>query len=199
MFNKWITMASFTVNGVTRQTPEYSQWNSMRQRCGKEVAWKYPSYEGCQYDPLWNSYDEYYWWAQKQIGFGEFDENGKRFCLDKDYLHGKLYSPDTCVFIPACLNTFLLSSEASRGQYPVGVYFHKDSKKFVAKISCAGLNKGVARKTIGYFKTVEGAVEAYWDAKSELAKEHAAVWGGKIDQRVIDILMNFSAHKRPAN
>lgn len=191
MFNKWKTMASYTVNGVTRQTEEYSQWNSMRQRCMQRIQEIYPTYLGCEFDPLWESYDEYYWWAMTQIGFNARDERGRRFNLDKDYLDGKLYSPDTCVFIPHTLNIFLISSQASRGEHPRGVYFHKESGKFVAKVSCAGLGKTVQRKTLGYFKTPELAHEVYVNAKVDLAKEHADVWRGKVDPRVIEVLENF--------
>ena len=46
------------------------------------------------------------------------DYDGKH--LDKDLLvcNNKVYSPETCVFVPREINQFLTKSNNSRGKYP---------------------------------------------------------------------------------
>ena len=70
------------------------------------------------------TYEYYYDWSHKQIGFGnEGDENP--FHLDKDLLSkgNKVYSESTCVFIPKDINLLLTKSTASRGEHLIGVHW----------------------------------------------------------------------------
>ena len=90
--------------------------------------------------------------------------------LDKDLLvpGNKVYSPETCVFVSANLNKLLNNNPAKRGEYPMGVRFHKHKNKFEASFGKFG-----KFKHIGYFKTPEEAHEAYKKERSKYILEIA--------------------------
>ena len=56
------------VNGVI--TKEYALWQSMMQRCYSDTYKKeYPTYEDCKCSENFKSYEYFYEWCHKQIGF----------------------------------------------------------------------------------------------------------------------------------
>ena len=176
-----------TVNGVL--TKEYVLWNSMLQRCYSDAyRKKRPTYEGCEVSNKFKSYEYFYEWCNEQIGFGD-DGNGNPFHLDKDLLvkGNKVYSEDTCVFIPSEINSLLVKSAASRGEHLIGVYWNKRNKAFVAKVCKSKGN----RDYLGLFNTETEAFNAYKTAKESFVKEQAEKWKGKIDVRAYEALMSY--------
>ena len=177
-----------TINGV--QTKEYELWKGMLQRCYSDaLKKKYPTYEGCEVSDKFKSYEYFYEWCNKQIGFSN-DGDGNPFQLDKDLLikGNKIYSESTCVFIPAEINLLLIKRTASRGEHLIGVYWDKANKAFIARVA---KNKG-KREHLGYFKTEIEAFSAYKKAKESFVKEQANNWKGKIDERAYNALMNYT-------
>ncbi len=124
-----------TINGVL--TKEYTLWCSMLKRCYSDGFKKQrPTYEGCEVSSKFKSYEYFYEWCHKQIGFGV-----DGFEIDKDLLvkGNKVYSEKTCIFLPREINQLLVKCTASRGKYLIGVCWSKKSKAFVAMVS---KNKG---------------------------------------------------------
>ena len=177
-----------TINGVL--TKEYTLWCHMLRRCYSDgFKTKQPTYEGCEVSDNFKSFEYFYEWCQKQIGFNN-DGNGNPFHLDKDLLTqgNKVYSEDSCIFIANEINLLLVKREASRGEHLIGVYWHKKGKAFKAQIS---KNKG-KREYLGCFKTETEAFNAHKVAKEAYAKEQAEKWKGKIDDRAYEALMNYT-------
>ena len=175
------------VNG--RNTKEYALWQSMLQRCYSDTYQKkYPTYKGCKCSENFKSYEYFYEWCNKQIGFGN-DGNGNPFQLDKDLLTkgNKVYSEDSCVFIPSEINSLLIKCTASRGEHLIGVSWHKRDKAFVAQV---GKSK-VCSEWIGSFNTEIEAFNAYKQAKESFVKEQAEKWKSQIDERAYNALMNY--------
>ena len=172
------------VNGV--KTKEYKLWHSMLVRCYSDtIKKKHPTYEGCEVSDNFKSYEYFYEWCHSQIGFGNKDWH-----LDKDLLvkGNKIYSEDSCVFIPQEVNTLLTKRTNSRGEYSIGVSWSKTSKAFVATVA---KNKGKT-EWLGYFNTEIEAFNAYKQAKESFIKEQAEKWKGKIDNRAYNALMNYT-------
>ena len=168
---------------------EYILWSGMLCRCYDE---KYsnnkPTYKGCTTSDMFRNYSFFYEWCDSQIGFSKVDESGKSFQLDKDILvkGNKLYSEDTCCFVPQEVNLLLATSKLKRGEYPLGVSYHKRVKKYSSTV-----RKGGGNKHLGYFLSPEEAFLAYKAAKEDYIKEVANKWKDQIDPRVYEALMKW--------
>ena len=184
------TKYSITISGV--KTREYNLWQSVLRRCYSDNFKKQrPTYEGCEVSNNFKSYEYFYEWCNEQIGFGN-DGDGNPFHLDKDLLikGNKVYSEDSCVFIPAEINSLLVKSTSLRGECLIGVCWSNTSKSFIAQVS-----KGKGRSEhLGFFKTELEAFKAYKQAKEVFVKEQANRWNGKIDIRAYNALMNYEVN-----
>ena len=172
-----------TINGV--QTKEYKLWCCMLVRCySNTYKKKQPTYEGCEVSDKFKSYEYFYEWCNKQIGF---DNEGWQ--LDKDLLTkgNKVYNENVCVFLPQEINSLLTKSTASRGKHLIGVCWYKKDKAFVARVN---KNKG-GSEYLGSFKTELEAFNAYKTAKESFVKEQANKWKSQIDDRAYEALMNY--------
>ena len=175
-----------TINSIL--TKEYTLWCSMLKRCYSNAYKKrQPTYEGCEVSNNFKSYEYFYEWCNKQVGF-----NNKDWQLDKDLLTkgNKVYSENTCIFIPAEINLLLVKREALRGTHPIGVRWHKRDKAFVAKVN---KNKG-KQEFLGYFNTELEAFNAYKVAIEAFVKEQAEKWKSQIDERAYEALMNHEVN-----
>ena len=88
----------------------YETWKSMLKRCySKKYLEINPSYIGTSVCSEWLSATQFRKWMEKQ----EWHDK----CLDKDIIvpRSKLYSPDTCAFVLATTNSFVIARDASRG------------------------------------------------------------------------------------
>ena len=171
------------VNG--RNTKEYDLWHSMLQRCYSDKSKKKrPTYEGCEVSNKFKSYEYFYEWCHSQIGFGV-----EGWHLDKDLLvkGNKVYSEDSCVFLPSEINMVLVKHTPSRGKHPIGVSWYSKSKTFIAQVN---KNKGKP-ENLGYFNTEIEAFNAYKQAKESFIKEQAEKWKGQIDERAYEALMKY--------
>lgn len=142
----------------------YRIWANMLKRCYYESYHnKKPTYESCTTCEDWKTLSKFSLWVETQ------DWKGKD--LDKDLLvpGNKQYSPEFCCFIDKRINSFITDRVNSRGNYPLGVSFHKASGKFVAQI-----HTGVGyQKHLGLFESPEYAHQAWLNTKLELAVELA--------------------------
>ena len=165
-----------------KNTKEYALWHSMLKRCySKPYLEKQPTYMGCSVSDNFKYYHLFHAWCQTQIGFGK-----DGYQLDKDLLikGNKLYSEDTCVFIPSVLNLLLTKAAAGRGLLPIGV--SKNGKGFRAM--CAIYGKA---KSLGTFDTPELAFEVYKNFKEGHIKEQAELYKDSIDPRAYKALLNY--------
>ncbi len=173
-----------TINGVL--TKEYTLWCNMLVRCYSDSSKKRrPTYEGCEVSENFKSYEYFYEWCHKQIGFSNQDWH-----LDKDLLvkGNKVYSETTCVFLSNEINSLLTKRESMRGEYLIGICWSNTNKAFKAQIS---KNKG-GRECLGYFNTELEAFDAYKEAKESFVKEQANKWKSQIDIRAYNALMNYT-------
>ena len=169
-----------TLNG--KITKEYTLWHDMLKRCySKPYLEDRPTYIGCSVSDNFKYYHLFHVWCQTQIGF-----NNTGYQLDKDLLikGNKLYSEDTCVFIPKELNALLIKTAACRGLLPIGV--NKQGSKFLARCNLVG-----KRIYLGVFDTPELAFQAYKTFKEAHIKEQAELYKDSIEPRAYQALLNY--------
>jgi hypothetical protein len=86
-----------------KYTLAFTTWSSMINRCYNEkFHQKQHSYEDCIVCEEWKNFQNYAKWFEKNY----YEIDGYRIHLDKDILvkGNKVYSPETCVFVPKKIN-----------------------------------------------------------------------------------------------
>lgn len=139
----------------------YNTWYHMMDRCyNPNLHKKRRTYKEATVCEEWFSFQNFSKW---------FDDNHIEKChLDKDILikGNKIYSPETCCFVPPEINTLFTKANHFRGELPIGV--GKSKKRFRAIIH--KLDNPI---WLGQFKTKEEAFNAYKIAKENYIKEIA--------------------------
>ena len=163
---------------------EYQLWYDMMRRCyGKNRESWCPTYLGCEVSENFKSFKYFKEWCNKQKGFGN-----KGWQLDKDMLGtgGKLYSEDTCVFVPRVINLSLLLNKGIRGATPIGVHYLTKANKYQVNISRYG-----KVQHLGRFDSEHQAFAAYQQGKEEYTKELAERYKEDLDTRVYTFLQDY--------
>jgi hypothetical protein len=170
-----------------KHTNEYACWHSMLQRCyDPKYQAKYPTYIGCTVYDEWLYFQNFAEWYNEN--YYEIPLLGKSQ-IDKDILvkGNKIYSPDTCVFVPGRVNSLFIKCDAARGEFPIGVYYAKRAKKFHARIRYGdGKNHH-----LGYFTSVEEAFEVYKVAKEKYIKEVAETYRAFLPKVLYDVMLEY--------
>lgn len=170
----------------------YTLWNSLLTRAYSE---KYhsvqPTYKDVSVCEEWLNFQNFAKWCYSKPFFDMKDEKGKVYQLDKDILirGNKTYSPNTCCFIPSCINSLFTKGNAVRGKLPIGVYQLKGSKTFRVMLS-----ESSNKKYLGTFDTPEKAFAVYKDTKERHIKEVAEKWKGVIDEKVYNKLIEYKVN-----
>ncbi len=159
------------VNGkakIVYECPIFVTWKDMMKRCYSEsYQKKSPTYKGCSVCPEWLSFMAFHSWAKDKIGV---DLDGKKLQLDKDIVKegNKLYSPETCNFVPTKVNNFLLSGGRNPLGLPRGVVWCKPRETY--QVFCKDpLNR--FSKFIGDVDGIESGVELYIKTKRKYLQD----------------------------
>ena len=163
---------------------EYIIWNGMITRCYNEnLRFKHESYKDCHVSEEWRYLSNFKDWCNNQKGFYQ-----DGWHLDKDILvkGNKVYSPETCCFVPPELNCALAGNKSVRGALPQGVTYNSTKTRYRTSIKRS--NKW---ESLGTYDTPEEAFYAYKPVKEAHIKSLAEKWKGKIDSRVYEALMNW--------
>ncbi len=162
----------------------YKVWQMMLHRCYDEkVQEKLPTYQGCSVAEEWHNFQNFAEW---------FDKNYlEDWELDKDLLikGNKVYSAQTCCFIPHEINILLSNNKANRGKLPVGVIWHKKKGKFVAQCTTKGKDGRKRNKWLYQGDCMFEGFKQYKKFKESLFKEAATKYDGKITEEAYNALM----------
>ena len=162
---------------------EYIHWTSMLNRCYTEDYKKrFPTYVGCSVDRQWHNYQEFAEWCNWQVGFKD------GYVLDKDILvkGNKVYSPETCVLVPAELNSLVVTQVKPGKDVPAGISFQNGCQKYIVSCAIDGKNKNLGR-----YKCPEEAFAVYKEFKENLIRERAEKYKDKMDIRAYHALTNY--------
>lgn len=109
------------LNGIKNKI--YKCWNHIFERCYNPYKLnKQPTYIDCYIDEEWHCFQNFAKWYEENY----YECNGEVMQLDKDILvkGNKIYSPETCIFVPERINKLFTKRQNHRGNYPIGVKEH---------------------------------------------------------------------------
>lgn len=157
----------------------FIHWYNFLKRCyDPKEHLRRGSYIGCSSCEEWKRFSNFKEWYDKHYVEGWY--------LDKDILvkGNKVYSPETCCFVPNEVNLLVVNAKRARGKYPIGVC--KKGRRYASSVC-----RGKESRHLGYFDTPEEAFYAYKDAKEAYIKEVADKWKDQLEPRVYEAMYNY--------
>ena len=161
-------------NGKT--TDEYIIWHGMLKRCyDPKLHKKESTYKGCTVEEYLLNFQHMGEWINRNY----YEIPGEKMCLDKDILckGNKIYSRETCVFVPQRINLLFTKRDNDRGNSPIGTT-PNSSGNYVAQC-CDGNGKKIP---LGTYSTKEEAFQVYKQYKEKVIKETIDSYKGKIPE-----------------
>ena len=137
----------------------FSLWRSVLERtCCLSFKERRPTYKNTSVCEEWLNFQNFAKWCYGQKLLNAKDDKGSYYQLDKDLIlkGNKVYSPETCCFVPPALNNLIRSKSTSARGYPIGVSPHRKTGRFVVKVVLFDKNKH-----LGLFDTAEDAFQVY--------------------------------------
>lgn len=168
---------------VDCKSESYLKWHDMLCRCyNAKFHLRQPQYMGCTVCEEWLNYSNFkVWYDKNKIRGMELD-------LDKDILFkgNKVYSPETCCFVPHTINTLFINGKKNRGDLPLGVHFDKSKGKYRAEMSFMG-----EQIKLGTFDTAEAAFARYKEYKEDFIQDLAVQYRDEIPDKVYEAMMGW--------
>jgi hypothetical protein len=160
----------------------YRLWHGMIRRCYDNKYKNHKtSYYDCSVCEEWKHFSNFNKWFDKHKA--EYKEG---YQLDKDILikGNKVYSPETCCFVPNEINSLI--KRYPQKDTPTGIT--KSNDKYMARVS--KYHKSVF---LGSFDTIEEAFKVYKNERELYIREIAQKYfnDGKIARNVYEALMNY--------
>ena len=121
----------FQISIKRRVVWQYEVWHGiLRRSCCAKKKQQCQTYKDVTVCDEWLSFASFLGWCNKEVAYRGKPEG---MSLDKDILFNgnKIYSPDTCSFVPQIINTVVISGDS-------GFTLHKPSGKYTANYRCNG-------------------------------------------------------------
>ena len=146
-------------------TDEYNIYHDMLKRCYyPKYQERYPTYKGCKVEDYLLNFQHMGEWIDKNY----YEIPGEKMCLDKDILckGNKMYSRDTCIFVPNRINVLFTKRDNARGKNPIGM------TELPSGNYQAYCNNGYGKNIyLGSYSTKEEAFQVYKKYKEKVIKE----------------------------
>ena len=166
----------YKVSENGKDTDEYYIWHNMLTRCyDPKYHKKHPSYKGCKVEDYLLNFQHMGEWIEDNY----YEVPGEVMHLHKDILckGNKVYSRETCIFVPQRINSLFVKSDKTRGKCPIGMtqIYSGDYQ-----VRCRdGYGKNIY---LGTYTTKEEAFQAYKVYKEKLIKKTIDSYKGKIPE-----------------
>ena len=169
----------------------YQTWCDIIKRSFSDrIKEKQPMYYDVTCCDEWKLFENFYEWIVNEENY-EIWKDIPRSAIDKDILikGNKIYCPDACTLVPQEINELFVKNNKKRGKYPIGVSYHKASKKYIA--ACGDMNGGTIN--LGEYDNMIDAFNAYKMAKENLLKNVATDYYNKhiISKKCYDAMINY--------
>lgn len=177
----------YNVNKI-HDMKSYKYWSGMLKRCYSENSLEVrPVYNNCLVNEEWHNFTTFNEWFDNNY----YEINNELMDLDKDILHknNKIYSSESCIFVPHRINSIIISCNSRRGKYPIGVT--TNNGKITAKYSRLQPNGKSKSISLGIFDNEIKAFHAYKEAKEKYIKEVADEYKDKIPNKLYKAMYNY--------
>ena len=163
----------------------YNKWVSMLKRCYDENSLKkFPTYKECKVCEKWLYYPNFKEWYDENY----YEIDGEQTELDKDILvkGNKIYSPNTCVFVPKIINSIFKTNTKKQDSLPVGIFYRKDNNKYRVIFSFKG-----ERMNLGNYKEIDEAFKVYKEVKEKHIKILADEYKNRIPIKLYEAMYKW--------
>lgn len=157
-------------------------WIGFIERCYSEKYQKIrPTYKDVIVCKEWHNFQNFAEWFYSNYN----PETMQGWHLDKDILFkgNKIYTPETCAFVPQEINSLFIKTKHKESNLPTGI--SKTGNKFKVRLN---------QKYIGTFNTLEEAFEAYKEVKEKYIKSKADKWKDLISDSVYSAMYNYKVN-----
>lgn len=161
----------------------YEDWRGVLMRV-YDNSKDLPTYKECELDEVWHNFQRFAEWREENY----YTISGKRTYLDKDILYkgNKLYSPQTCIYVPKRINNLFTTRKNQRGDYPIGVHYNKKANKFISQC-----HNGDTMIYLGLFDNPTDAFYEYKKYKEKVIKEVADEYKHYIPSELYQALYRY--------
>ncbi len=177
-----------------RPTKCYTAWNHMLKRCyDVKFHKKEQTYINCSVTEEWLNFQNFAEWFYENY----YEIENEVMSLDKDILckGNKIYSPNNCMFVPKNINNLFIKRDKLRGEYPIGVYYNKQNKKFRAQCSVYDLEENKKKKIyLGLYDTPEQAFKFYKNFKEQYIKQVADYYKNQIPDKLYKAMYEYKVN-----
>lgn len=161
----YLAEGRYTVSENSKLNQWFKIWNSMLNRCyNPKYQEKHPTYKGCEVETFLFNFQHMCEWLDENY----YEIPDEQMCLDKDILckGNKLYSRDTCIFVPQRINLLFTKRNNYRGKDPIGVTPNSSGNY---RVFC---HDGYGKQTyLGTYTSKEEAFRVYKNYKEKVIKE----------------------------
>ena len=157
-------------------TDEYKIWHGVLQRCyDPKFHEKHSTYKDCTVEDYLLNFQHMGKWLEDNY----YEVPGEKMCLDKDILckGNKIYSRDTCIFVPERINLLFTKRDKSRGNSPIGATPNSSGNY---QVRCHDeYGKSIY---LGTYNTKEKAFQVYKQYKEKVIKKVIDFYKEKIPE-----------------
>lgn len=154
----------------------YSLWKDILRRVTSDQ-----SYKKCGISDNFKAYEYFHEWC-----LDTSNSNREGWEIDKDLFSGKMkiYSEDTCVFLPSKINNFLVKTDADG--LPIVNIISKGGFYYASVLTLEGIP--IISKA---YTLYDDALKFYFDIKCQQIRLLAKKYKGELDAKTYDALINY--------
>lgn len=170
-------------NDIKNNSKAFEKYRAMMDRCYGNQKGNNAVYKGCEVCEEWYIFENFVRWYNDNY----YTIDDEQMDLDKDIFgNGKLYSPQTCVFVPHKLNSQIACRNNLKygKELPMGVTIHKRPSGNICY-------RVVALHKNGLFNNIQDAKIAYDNYVEQQYHNFAMQYKDVIPKRLYNYLINF--------
>ena len=185
----YIGIGEYSSRENSKTTKCYNTWRNMLERCyDDDFKKREPTYKECKVCESWHNFQNFAHWYNDNY----YEIEDEVISLDKDILVkcNKIYSRDTCIFVPQRINSLFIKRDGLRGKNPIGMTLMPSGNYQ------AYCNNGYGKRIyLGVYSTKDEAFGVYKQYKEKIIKEVIDSYEGIIPEpyysRLRDAMYNY--------